>query len=116
MRHDIDNSVSKTSRLRELRIFRFLRLRARATHIISLKLMFIFIGWNLENMQRSTYHLLFFILAITNMQIVFRKLQYRALKKKKRRKMQNRGNHKSVISGRKYFKARIPTTTGGSVF
>lgn len=110
VRHDIDNRVSKTSRLRELRIFRFVRWFVP-------KLMYIFIGWNLENTQCSTYDLLFFILTITNMQIVFRKLQYcDVLKKKKRRKMQNRGNHKSVISERKYLKVRIRTTTGGSVF
>lgn len=40
------------------------------------------------------------------MQNVFRKLQYCDVLKKRRR-MQNRGNHKSVISGRKYFKVRI---------
>lgn len=83
MRHDIDNSVSKTSRLRELRIFRFLRLQSRAHNFAEVDVHFHRMKY--ENMQRSTYHLLFFILAITNMQIVFRKLQYCALKKKKKK-------------------------------
>lgn len=79
VRHDVDNRVSKTSRLRELRIFRFVRW-------FVLKLMYIFIGWNLENTRCSTYDLLFFILTTTNMQIVFRKLQYCDVLKKREAK------------------------------